>query len=192
MRSKKIIIEVSAHHCHISRKDLDIVYGKNYKLTAIKPLSQKGQFAAKELLTIKVGQGIIRNVRILGPERKNTQVEISRTEAYALKIDPPVAECTCPAKNTCIMAEIIGPKGKIKSCAIIIARRHLHCNPALAKKLKLKDNQLISLKTFGKKSITFHNILVRIDPSFTLRLHLDTDEANAAEIKNGDRGEIII
>ena len=189
----QVIIEISGHHCHISRKDLDIIYGQGYKLTPVKPLSQTGQFAAKETVTIKVGNKKIEDVRILGPERKHTQVEISLTEAYELKIKPPIAECTCPSKsNGCVLVEIIGPKDKIRRCAIIIAHRHFHLDPKTAKKLKIKKGQVVSVKTSGKRSLTFHNILVRIDPSFKPRIHLDTDEANAAGLKNGEKGKIII
>lgn len=189
----KIIIEVSGHHCHISRKDLDVIYGKNYKLTPIKSLSQTGQFACQETVTIKVGNKKIENIRILGPERKNTQVEISLTEAYHLNIKPPIVECTCPDKpNGCIIAEIIGPKGKVRRCSIIVAHRHFHTDPKTATKLGLKEGQLISIKTNGKRSVTFHNVLVRIDPSFKPRLHLDTDEVNAASLESGQKGEIII
>ena len=189
----KVIIEVSAHHCHISRQDLDIIYGKNYKLTPIKPLSQTDQFTCKEKVTVRVGNREIEDLRILGPERENTQVEISRTESYYLKVEPPVVECTYPGKiGGCLMAEIIGPKGRVKRCAVIIAHRHLHIDPVIAKKFSLKDNQLISLKTPGKQGVTFHNILVRVDPTFKPRIHLNTDEANAAGLKGGEKGEIII
>jgi len=189
----KIPVEISAHHCHISRKDLDIIYGKGYKLTPIKPLSQTGQFASKEKVTIKVGKNKIENVRILGPERKNTQVEISLTEAFKLKIKPPIAECTQPGKtNGCTICDIVGPKGSVRRCSIIIAHRHFHTDPKTAKKIGLKNKQKISLKISGPRSVTFHNILVRIDPSFKPSVHLDTDEANAAGIKPGQKGEIII
>ncbi|MFA6254631.1 MAG: PduL/EutD family phosphate acyltransferase [Patescibacteria group bacterium] len=189
----KAIIEVSGHHCHISRKDLDVIYGKNYQLTPLKTLSQNKQFAAKETVTVAVGDKKIEDVRILGPERKNTQVEVSLTEAYHLKIKPPVAECTCPDKiDGCVIAEISGPKGKIKRCSIIIAYRHFHTDPKTAQKIGLKNGQLISLKTTGQRSVTFHNILVRVNENFKPRVHLDTDEANAAGLKDGQTGEIII
>jgi len=192
-KNKKVIIEVSGHHCHISRNDLDIIYGKNYHLTPIKPLSQNKQFAAKETVTVTVGDRKMENVRILGPERKNTQVEISLTEAYQLRIKPPVVECTCPKKiGGCVIAEISGPKGRIKRCTIIIAYRHFHTDLKTAKIIGLKEGQLISLKTTGKRSVTFHNILVRVDKNFKPRIHLDTDEANAASLKDGQTGKIII
>lgn len=189
----KIPIEISAHHCHISRKDLDVIYGKGYQLTPIKPLSQTGQYASKETVTIKVGNRSINDLRILGPERNNTQVEISKTEAYYLKIKPPVVEHVQPDKtNGCEMCEIIGPKGKIRRCAIIIACRHFHTNPETAKKMGVKNRQKVSLRVGGERGVTFHNILVRIDPSFRPSIHLDTDEANAAGLKPDQKGEIII
>ncbi|MBU1164742.1 phosphate propanoyltransferase [Patescibacteria group bacterium] len=189
---KKIKIEVSAHHAHLSRKDLDILFGKNYQLKPIKALSQTGQFASKETIKIKTKDGQIDDVRILGPTRPNTQVELSRTECFELKIDPPVLECTCPdKKGGCAQVEIVGPKGKVKRCAAILAHRHIHCDPSSAKKMGLKNKQLVSVKTNGKRSITFHNILVRTRKDFVCRMHLDTDEANAAGIKQGDFGQII-
>ena len=134
---------------------------------------------------------MLKNLRILGPERKNTQVEISLTEGYYLKVKPPIAECARPDKpGGGLLAEIIGPKGKISRRALIAARRHFHLDPKTAKKLKLKNKQLISLKTSGPRSATFNNVLVRIDPSFSPRIHLDTDEANAAGLKPGEKGEL--
>lgn len=189
----KVIIEISAHHCHLSQNDLEILFGKNYQLTPEKPLSQIGQFAAKETVTVKIPESEITNVRILGPVRKNTQVEISKTEAYQLKVEPPVVECTCLEKvGGCAICEIIGPRGKIKRCALIVAHRHLHCDPKTAQKLKLKDGQLVSVKTKGSRGLTFHNVLIRIHKDFVFRMHLDTDEGNAAGVKTGDIGEIII
>jgi len=188
----KVILEVSGHHCHIARADLDALYGAGYQLTPVKPLSQTGQFAAQETVTIKAGNRELREVRILGPERKYTQVEISRTEAYHLKIDPPIRECTQPeSAHGCALIEIAGPKGSLRRCAVIIAHRHFHTDPQSAKKYGVKAGQMVSVKTAGPRSITFNNILVRVDPSFEPRIHLDTDEANAAGIKTGDRGELI-
>ena len=189
----KVIVEISSRHCHLSRKDLDAIYGKNYQLKQLKPLSQTGQFAAIETVAIKSGNNLIKNVRILGPVRKNSQVEISKTESYKLKINPPITEHVNPKKTKgCAIAEIIGPKGKVKRCAVIIARRHFHVDPVTAKKLGLKNKQIISIKTSGQRGVTFHNVLTRIDPSFKPRIHLDTDEGNAAGLKGGEKVEVII
>ncbi len=188
-----VVIEVSGHHCHISRRDLDAVYGKGYKLKPIKPLSQTGQFASEETVTIRSAGHEIKDVRILGPERKNTQVEITLTEAYKLKANPPIRECTEPeSAHGCSLIEIAGPRGSIRRCAVIVAHRHFHTDPETAKQLGLKSGQMVSVKTFGERSLTFHEVLVRIDPSFQSRIHLDTDEANAAGVKQGDIGELII
>jgi propanediol utilization protein len=189
----RVQIEVSGHHCHISRADLDQIYGQGYTLKPIKTLSQTGQFASQETINIKVGNKLLKNLRILGPERKNTQVEISLSEAYHLKISPPITECTQPQKkkNGCIICEIIGPKGKIKRRAIIVAFRHFHTDPKTAKKLKLKNGQLVSVKTKGQRGLIFNNVLVRVDPSFNSRINLDTDEANASGLKSGDFGDLI-
>lgn len=188
----KVTIEISAHHCHLSRKDLDLLFGKNYQLKWLKALSQIGQYAAKETISIKTVAGRIDNIRILGPARKNSQVELTKTDCYKLKITPPIVECTCgQLYQDCAIIEIIGPKNKIKRCAAMIAHRHIHCDPKTAKKLGLKDNQLVSVKTSGLRSVTFHKVLVRVAKDFVFRFHLDTDEANAAGVKPGDSGIII-
>ncbi|MBU2595331.1 phosphate propanoyltransferase [Patescibacteria group bacterium] len=186
----KVPIEVSARHVHISREDLDILFGKGYKLTSIKDLSQKGQFAAKEKVDIKTAQGELKELRILGPEREQTQVEITKTESHELKIDPPVAECTSCVGEGGAEVIIIGPKGEVKKHCAIIAHRHIHCSPDEAEKNNLKEGQLLSVKTNGSRPITFHQVLVRIDPTFVFRMHLDTDEANAAGIEGSEYGEI--
>ncbi len=193
MKINKVIVEISAHHCHISRSDLDIIYGKNYKLTPIKPLSQTGQFACKETVTIKVGDKSINGLRILGPERENSQVEISISESRYLKVNPPIVECSRPKNPKCCqIVEIIGPKGKVKRCALIVAFRHFHTDFITAENIGVKDKQLISLKIYGKRGITFHNVLVRVNKNFKPRVHLDTDEGNAAGLKGGELGEIIL
>jgi putative phosphotransacetylase len=120
-------------------------------------------------------------------------VEITLTEAYKYKINPPIRECTEPESvQGCSLAEIIGPRGRVRRCAVIVAHRHFHTNAATAQKLGLKAGQMVSVKTAGERGLTFNNVLVRIDPSFQSRVHLDTDEANAASVKQGDIGELII
>ncbi|RJR31312.1 hypothetical protein C4569_02615 [Candidatus Parcubacteria bacterium] len=190
---KKVTIEVSARHCHISKKDLVLLFGKNYRLKPLKPLSQKGQFSCRETVRVKTGSGQLKNIRILGPERENTQVELSRTDCRELNIFPPITECTDPHnKKSCSILEIIGPKGKIKRCAAIIAKRHLHCDVKTAKMLKLQNKQLISLRIDSDRPLTFHEVLVRVRRDFVFRIHLDTDEANAAGVKSGDTGRLLI
>ncbi len=184
-------IEVSARHAHISRADLDILFGKGYQLKPIKDLSQKGQFASEETVCVKTDKGEIKEVRILGPERKHTQVELTKTEARELGINPPVAECTSCAGEGGEEVMVTGPRGEIKKHCAIIAHRHIHLSPEEAARCNLKDNQLISVRTKGTRPITFHQVLVRVDPTFVFRMHLDTDEANAAGIEKMAEGRIL-
>ena len=187
--SIKVPIEISARHLHISREDLDILFGKGYQLKPIKDLSQKGQFACEEMVKVKTGKTEIEKVRILGPERQHTQVELTRTDAHALNIDPPVAECTsCAGEGEEVT--IIGSEGEIKKHCAIIAHRHIHVSDEEAASLNLKEGELVSVKTKGTRPVTFHQVLIRVDPSFVLNLHLDTDEANAAGIEGSGYGEI--
>ena len=174
----KIKIEISGRHCHLSLKDLEALFGKNYRLKPLKPLSQPGQFTSKETISVRTAAGQIDSVRILGPTRELTQVEISRTDANRLKINPPVRQ-SGDLKNS-VGAELIGPKGKVKiKEGVIIAERHVHCDPVNAKKLGLKDGQRVFVKTQGSRSTTFNNVLVRVTENSFLALHIDVDEANA-------------
>lgn len=177
----KIRIEVSARHCHLSQKDLDKLFGKGYQLKPMKGLSQKGQFAAEETIILKTKDSQIDNLRILGPVRPQTQIELSMTDSRKIKISPPL-RLSGDIKDSA-GAIIIGPKGEVKlKEGIIIAKRHLHVNPAQAKKLSLKIGQSVSIRTVGDRSVTFHNIIVRVEDQFDLSFQVDTDEGNAALI----------
>lgn len=188
----KIIIEVSARHCHLSLSDIETLFGQGYKLKVLKPLSQKNQFAAKETIDLKVGNGTIEKIRVLGPAREKTQVELNLSDAYKLKINPPV-RLSGDLKNS-IGGTIIGSKGVVKiKEGIIIAQRHIHCDPKTAQKLKIKDRQVVAVKTKGERSMVFNNVPVRIDKDFVWRMHIDIDEGNAS-LPSGvcNEGEIII
>lgn len=188
----KIRIEVSARHCHLSLSDLIKLFGHDYKLKPLKEISQKGQFAAKETITIKTKGGQLDKVRIVGPVRDKTQIELTLTDARKLKIQPPI-RVSGDLKDS-IGATLVGPKGQVKITeGIIVTQRHLHCNPTQAQKLKLKNGQLVSVKTAGNRSVTFHNIIVRIKEDFDLSVHLDTDEGNASMLDGVcGLGELII
>ncbi|MCX6811824.1 MAG: phosphate propanoyltransferase [Candidatus Berkelbacteria bacterium] len=187
----KVPIEVSARHVHVSREDLDILFGNGYELKPIKNLSQKGEYASEETVTIKTDKGEIGDVRILGPERKATQVEITKTDAYLLGVDPPIAECSSCAGEGGAEVTVVSPKGKVKKHCAIIAHRHIHLSPDESEKNNLKDGQLISVKVSGTRSVTFHDVLIRVDQSFVFHMHIDTDEANAVGIEKIGEGEII-
>jgi len=186
----KIPIEVSARHIHLSEKDFKKLYRKNSKLIPIRRLSQPGEFASKEKAEIINGKNKIENLRIVGPLRKNSQVEISFTDAYNLKLSPiPKLRLSGDIKGaTKILVK--GSKAQLK-IPIIIAKRHLHCSEKDAKKMKLKNNQIIKIKVLGKRGLIFDNIVVRVRKDFKIALHLDTDEANAAGISKKGYGRII-
>jgi putative phosphotransacetylase len=187
---KKTLVEISARHIHLSEKDFEKLFGKNKTLAPIKKLSQIGEFASEEKVTLMNKDKKINDVRILGPFRKNSQAEISLTDAYHLKLNPlPKVKVSGDLANaTKILVK--GPKSSIK-IPVIIAKRHLHCSIEEAKKLKLKNNQKVSVKIFGERELIFKEVVVRIAENFRLSLHLDTDEGNAAGIMGKTFGEII-
>jgi len=187
---KKVLIEVSARHIHLCQKDLELLFGKDYKLKKLKKLSQADDFAAQEKIDIKLGKSILKGVRIVGPVRNQTQIEISLTDAFKVKIKP-VLRLSGDLKGTPGAILIKGQKKiKIKQ-GVIIAQRHLHCNPKQAELLKLKNGTFISVEIGGKRRITFHNIKVRAKQGYNLSLHLDTDEGNSAGILKRSRGKIV-
>lgn len=174
----KIKVEVSARHCHLSQKDLNGLFGVGYKLKPIKKLSQPGEFSSTATITVKTAGGQIENLRVLGPVREKTQIELSLTDARKLKINPPIRLSGDLSGSSGGL--LIGPKGKVKiKEGIIIAKRHLHCNPKQARRLNLKNGQIVAVKTPGERGAILDNIMVRIKDNFDLSVHLDTDEGNA-------------
>ena len=189
--NREIPIEVSARHIHLSQKDLEILFGKGYQLTKLRKLSQADDFAAKETLDVKIGSKVIEKLRIVGPVRKETQIEISLTDAFKAGIKP-VLRLSGSIKDT-PGAILIKGKKKIKiKKGVIIAKRHLHCSPQQAKKLKLKNGMSVSVKVNGKRALIFHNVKVRVGEDYKLAVHFDTDEGNAAGIIKKGEGKIIL
>lgn len=188
----KIPIEVSARHTHLSKEDLEKLFGVGYELKPIKDLSQLGQFAAEETVTIATDKDKIEKVRILGPVRGQTQVEVSKTDARKLGIDPPVKMSGELAGSA--GCKMIGPKGEVElKEGVIIAARHIHASPEEARALGVKDGDSIKVKVLhdGPRDISFDDVHVRVSPDFRLAMHIDTDEANAGDIQPGAVGEII-
>lgn len=184
-----IPIEVSAHHIHLSREDVERLFGEGYQLTIEKELSQPGQYACKEKVNLIGPKGKIDNVRILGPERKETQVEISMTEEFKLGIQAPIRASGDIEGTPGLTIE--GPKGKITiEKGVILALRHIHMSFEDALRFGIKDKDLVQVMVEGERGITFDEVLVRVDKNFRLAMHIDTDEANASGIKNGDIGFI--
>lgn len=186
----RIPVGVSNRHIHLSEEDLARLFGENYQLEVLKPLSQPGQFAAKETVTIQGPKNSIEKVRILGPVRGMTQVEVSRTDCYFLGIDAPVRMSGDIEGTPGII--IIGPKGKIEiPKGVIVAKRHVHFSPEEAERFGVKDKQKIRLRVPGERGLIFDEVIARVHPNFRLDCHLDTDEANAAGLKNGDFVELV-
>jgi propanediol utilization protein len=193
--TKKIPIEISARHVHLSQTDLGALFGKGYQLKKLRELSQIGEFAAKEKVDIqnslKPNARKISKVRILGPIRKQTQVELSHTDAIFLKVESMVRESSDIKGTPGII--LVGPKGKIKiKEGVIGAWRHIHCSSKESQKLGLKNRMLVSVKTMGTRSVTFHKVRVLVKSNYRLCMHLDTDEGNAAGIIKNGEGYLII
>ena len=183
-------IGVSARHIHLTQADVETLFGKGYQLTKKKEL-MGGQFASNELVTI-VGLKLraIENVRILGPVRKASQVEISATDAIKLGIKAPIRE-SGKIEGSAPIA-VVGPCGVIylkEGC--IIASRHIHMSPADASAAGVKNGDVVSVRVDNERATTYNNVLIRVDPTFTLEMHIDTDEANAAKISTGMKAEIV-
>ena len=185
-----IRVGVSARHVHLSQKDLETLFGKGHELTPKKKL-MGDQFAAEECVTlVSPSLRSIEGVRVLGPVRKDSQIEISRTDTFKLKVSPPVRP-SGEIKGSAPMA-LVGPKGSVflnEGC--IIANRHIHMTPAEAEKYGIKDNDLVDVEIENAKPTKYYNVQVRVRADFNTEMHIDTDDANAAAIKTGDRVRIL-
>lgn len=190
-KSDEIPVGISNRHIHLSREHVDILFGKDYQLTKLKDLSQPGQYACKEQLTL-VGPSMraIEGVRVLGPERKKSQVEISRTDSFTLKVKPPVRE-SGDIKGSAPVT-IIGPKGIVtldEGC--IIANRHIHMSEDEGKRFGVKDGEYVDVLLNGERKSLFYDVQIRVHKDFRLEMHIDTDDANAAGVGNGFKATIM-
>ena len=189
-KNDEIKIGVSQRHIHLSREDLDILFGKGYELTKKKTLMGR-EYAAEECVTL-VGPSLkaIEKVRVLGPVRKNTQVEISRTDTFILKVSPPVR----PSGNIegSEKLVVVGPKGSIYlKEGVIIANRHIHLTPEYARRHGINDGDYVDVEVEGIKPTKFYEVQVRVRDDFNVEMHIDTDDANSAQLKNGDFVRIV-
>lgn len=182
-KDKVIYCNYSNRHCHISREHLDELFGPGYQLTKMKDLIQPGEFASKEVITIAGPKGNTLPVRILGPVRKNTQVEISRTDSFALKIKNVPVRGSGKIENT-PGAVLIGPKGAaILKKGVIVAQRHIHFTPQDAEYFGVKDKEMLKVRVDSPdRSLVFDQVLARVKSSYALEMHIDVDEANAAGV----------
>ena len=179
-----IEVEASGRHVHLCEEHINILFGRDYELTKIKDLSQPGQYACKERVTIKGPKGSLKNVIVLGPARKATQVEVSLTDATVLGIKAPVKE-SGKIENTpgitisTERASITVDKG------VIVAKRHIHMTPEDAEKFGVKDKEIIQAKVYGNRPLIFDDVVIRVSPDFRTYMHVDYDEANACGFTKG-------
>ncbi len=189
--SKTVMVETSARHLHVSQEVLEKLFGEGAELTKKKDLSQPGQFACEEKVTVVGAKGEFK-MTILGPVRKDSQVELSLSDARKIGIAAPVRESgDIEGTPGC---KLIGPKGEVEiSKGVIAAKRHIHLDPKTAEEFGVQDKQIVSLKINGTgRALVFGDVVIRVSPNFAPAAHLDTDEANAAGLAGNTDGEIII
>ncbi|MEK3854413.1 phosphate propanoyltransferase [Cytobacillus sp. FSL H8-0458] len=190
VKDHSIPMAVSARHCHLSQSDLEVLFGTGYQLTKKAELSQPGQFAANEIITIAGPRGSIEKVRILGPARHITQVEVSRTDSIKLGLKPPLRESGNLEGSSPVT--LIGPKGSLyKKEGLIIAQAHIHMAPEDAETFGVKNGEYVKVEAAGERPISFGNVLIRISPRYRLEMHIDTDEANAGLISGKTAGRLV-
>ena len=183
----KITIGVSLRHIHVTEEDYNLLFDEKMEIKA--PIKQPGQFSTIQTVTLKNNDRTIENVRIIGPERSYTQVELSRTDAYYLKLNPPI--CASGDLKDAEEITIIGPKGQITRKAAIISERHIHVTPEMRQEMNLTKDYY-DVKVPCKKGGIFHNVRIAEKPNSAYEMHIDSDEANAFDIKQNDEVEILI
>ena len=188
----KVLVETSARHIHVSREALDILFGEGYELTPKKDLSQPGQFACEERVTVVGPKKELPGVSILGPVRPETQVELSLTDARSIGLSAPVRESGDVAGSA--GCKLVGPKGEVEIAeGVIAAKRHIHMTPEDAAEFGVKDTQVVQVKvpsSIGRTTI-FDDVVVRVSPKYALAMHIDTDESNAAGVAPGTMADVI-
>ncbi|WEK56113.1 MAG: phosphate propanoyltransferase [Candidatus Cohnella colombiensis] len=188
--AKRVPIGVSARHIHLSQAHVEQLFGTGAQLSEFKALSQPGQFAANETVAVYGPKGSFAKVRILGPARSATQLEVSRTDAFALGLKPPLRESGKIEDTPGI--RIVGPAGEVTiEQGVIVAARHIHFHTSDAKKWGIADKQLLKVRVGGERGVIFEQVLARVSDQFALDMHIDTDEGNAAGVATGEFGEIV-
>lgn len=189
--SDDVVIGVSNRHVHLSQADLEVLFGKDYVLTKMKDMKQPGQFATNEKVDIVGPKGKFSGVRIIGPVRKETQVEVSITDSFKLGVKPPIRQSGDLQGTPGI--KVVGPKGEVDiPRGVIVAARHIHMPQYIADIKGYKDGQVVKVETYGERKITMHNVVLRVSDKMAKEMHIDVDEANAAGLKNDDLVKIIV
>lgn len=188
--SKSVPVGVSARHIHLTQEHVEALFGQGYQLTEFKPLSQPGQFAANETVAVIGTKGQFDKVRILGPARPASQLEISRTDSFAIGVKAPVRESGNIDGTPGVT--IKGPAGEVTiEEGVIVAARHIHFHTSDAQAWGIQDKQMLKVRLGGERGLVLENVVARVSDSFALDMHIDTDEANASGAKTGDTAEII-
>lgn len=189
MVAMQVPVEISNKHVHLSPEHVEILFGQGY-LTPMKELSQPGQYACAETVDLVGPKGTITGVRVLGPTRSQTQVELATTDTFKVGVKAPVRDSGDLDGTPGI--ELVGPAGKVTlACGVIIANRHIHMTPEDAIKFGLQDRATVRVEIPGPRGGIFGNVLVRVHPQFHLNMHVDTDEGNAFNLKNGQMLNIL-
>ena len=189
-KSKMVPIAASNRHIHLSPEHVERLFGRGYKLTKLKNLSQPNQYAATETVSLIGPKGKIQNVRVLGPARGSTQVEVSLFDGFTLGVKPPIRNSGDIKGSESITIQ--GPRGQITIHeGLICAARHIHMHTSDGESFGVQDGDLVQVKADGVRGVIFSNVLIRVSPKYKLEMHIDLDEANGAGIKNGQLGEII-
>jgi len=187
--ANKFIVETSARHVHLTQETVETLFGKGHTLTNKKDLSQPGQFACEEKVTIVGPKGTLK-ASVLGPTRPADQVEISLTDARSIGVAAAIRE-SGDIDGT-LGCKLVGPEGEVEiACGVIAAKRHIHMTPADAEALGVSDKEIVGVKLDTERSIIFGDVVVRVSPKFALAMHIDTDEANAAAAAGTVYGEIV-
>lgn len=187
---RELPIALSNRHIHLSQEDTDILFGEGYELSVAKDLKQPGQYASDDKLDAKGPRGTIEGIRVLGPPRSHTQMEITLGEARTLGIKPALRESGHLEDTPGVT--LIGPKGEVElKDGVIIAARHVHMSPEDAENFGVKDKDEVRVKVSGPRALIFEKVIVRVSPNFKLEMHVDIEEGNAAGVENGTIVEMI-
>ena len=188
--SREVKVGVSNRHIHLDRTAMDVLFGKDSELHPMKELGQPGQYAAEETVTLKGPRGELKRVRVLGPLRAQTQVEISVTDGFSVGVKAPIRESGQLEGTPGI--EVIGPKGSVVlEEGVIVALRHIHMHTDDAKRFGVENGQIVKVKVGGDRGGILDNVVIRVSPKFALEMHIDVDEANGLGVANGDFVEVL-
>ncbi|MDF0479138.1 ethanolamine utilization phosphate acetyltransferase EutD [Vagococcus sp. PNs007] len=188
--NKSFEVEASGRHVHLDRKTIDLLFGEGYQLTKAKDLSQPGQYACQERISLVGPKGVLRNVIILGPERSDSQVEVSLTDALILGVKAPVKE-SGDIEGTPGIVLMNGLKVASLEKGLIAAKRHVHMTPEDAERNNVVQGEIVQVKVEGERPLIFDDVVIRVSPKFATYMHIDYDEANACGFKKGTQGHII-